>query len=53
MDSSNNFQHTVKFKVLTDFFFIILIQVELYSHSMQNIARLPNGKFFTNPEDIN
>lgn len=52
----SNFQDTVKSKILTeyvDFFFIILIQIELYSHSIQNIARLLYENFCTNPQGIN
>lgn len=42
----SNFQHTVKSKILTEYvdsFFIILIQIELYSYSVQNISRLLYG----------
>lgn len=39
----NNFQHTVKSETLTgyfDFYFIILVQIELYHHNIQIVAFL-------------
>lgn len=54
MDSSSNilisnFKHTDKSKILI----IILIQIELYSHGLQNITRMPYGNFHTIPQGIN
>lgn len=58
----SNFQHTVKSETRIeyfDFYFIILVQIELYYHNIQNVAlwkflhkssryRFPNSHYFFN-----